>query len=92
MSAACAGLEKRATPVASSQKITEPNSGIRVITNAMKAMSAANGRPITRCRTKTTAALIDDRVTEPIRELPTEAVMRSVMSESVARSRAGARS
>ena len=56
------------------------------MTNAITAISAGNGSWMTTCRRKTTAALIADRVTEPSSELPTEAVTRSVIRESVGRS------
>ena len=50
------------------------------MTNATTAISAGNGRPIRMWSTKTTAALIDASVTEPMSALPTDAVIRSVMS------------
>ena len=68
------------------RKITEPNSGISVMTKAITAISAGNGRRMTRWRKKTTAALIAERVTDPSSELPTEAVTRSVILERVGRS------
>ena len=37
-----------------------------------------------------TPALIDDRITDPMSELPTDAVMRSVRSSTRGRLRAGA--
>src|SRR5690349_5422931 len=88
---ACCGLENSATIDAKMRKITEPKSGIRVITNAMTAMSAGNGRWRTRWRKNTTAALMADSVTDPSRELPTDAVTRSVILDSVGRLCAGAR-
>ena len=45
---ACVGLEKSATPVARIQKMTDPNSGIKVMTKAITAISAGKGSPISR--------------------------------------------
>ncbi len=56
------------------QKITDPNSGMSVMTKAITAISAGNGSPISRWSTKTVAAFRDDRITDPMRALPTEEV------------------